>query len=231
MENMLKTKMEEVFLGAKTLNYRSGEIIVRAGESPQYVYYIQSGFVRIYLLNEDGQELTLYVMGPGLIFSMVWALADIPNHYNFEAIMPTKVSYIPNKTFFDFVEKNQQLLMELMKINLYSLDGIITRMESLISGQASHKVAAAILFASQYFNCTKTHKNLINNLPVTHNIIASFAGLTRETTSIEMKKLEREKIISYKRRALVINDLEALKRKTTGMILEIGGGHPPGVLD
>lgn len=218
MWDMFKTKVTEIFLGAQALDYRAGETIVRAGEYSQYVYYIQSGFVRIYLLNKDGQELTLYVMGAGLIFSMVWALANIPNRYYFEALTPTKILYIPNKTFFVFVKKNPQLLMDLMKMHLYSLEGIITRMEFLISGQAPHKVAAAILFAYQYFNDTKNHKNLINNLPVTHNIIASLAGLTRETTSIEMKKLEREKIISYKRRTLVINDFEALKKRTPGLL-------------
>lgn len=211
------SKIEGLFSGAKTRNYRPGEIIAYANDYPQYVYHIESGFVRIYLINNDGQELTLYIMGPKLFFSMGWAIANMPTNYYFEALTSTTVSYILNKTFYDFVANEHELLMELMKVHLLSLDGIITRMEALTSGNALNKISTAILFASQYFNTTRTDKNLIINLPLTHRIIASFAGLTRESTSMAMKKLEREKIISYKRRLLVINDLEALKQKSTSV--------------
>lgn len=220
MGDMLKTKMDEIFAGAPILNFHAGEIIVHSGESPPYVYYIQSGFVRIYSLNENGQELTLHIMRPGLFFSMIWAFSNIPTHYNFEAFMSTKVLYIPKKTFFDSVKEQNQLLVELLRLNLHILDGMILKMEFLIFGQASHRVASAILFAYQSFNSIdnynhiKPPQNLINNLPITHSTIASFAGLTRETTSLEMKKLERENIISYKRRTLVINDLETLKERS-----------------
>lgn len=193
MENLLETKISEVFSGAKVLNYRTGETIVRAGEYPQNVFFIQSGFVRIYLINKEGQELTLYVLRPGLFFSMVWVIAGMPSYYNFETITPTKLLYVSNKTFFDFIEKDHRLLMEIMKVALYSLDGTIVRMEHLITGQASYKIAAAVLFVYQCFNDATTGENLINSLPVTHSIIASLAGLTRETTSVEMKKLERKK--------------------------------------
>jgi CRP-like cAMP-binding protein len=52
------------------------------------------------------------------------------------------------------------------------------------------------------------------DLPLAHKDIASMVGLTRETVSLEMKKLEQSDLIEYKRGNITIRDIDAFKRKT-----------------
>ena len=55
-------------------------------------------------------------------------------------------------------------------------------------------------------------KGAVNiSLPVTHQLISSYAGLVRETVSLEMKKFRDRKIIDYSRNSLTILSLQKLE--------------------
>jgi hypothetical protein len=51
---------------------------------------------------------------------------------------------------------------------------------------------------------------------MTHQGIAGLSGLSRETTSLEMKKFEREGIISKEKRFIVVNKMRKLKPNSFG---------------
>ena len=50
-------------------------------------------------------------------------------------------------------------------------------------------------------------------MPLAHKDIASLAGLTRETVSIEMKNLEKKGLIAYKRNQITIKDVDKFKKE------------------
>jgi CRP-like cAMP-binding protein len=50
-------------------------------------------------------------------------------------------------------------------------------------------------------------------LPLTHQEIANLAGLTRETTSVEMKRLENDGFIGHQKHLLVVNNLSELEEE------------------
>jgi len=52
---------------------------------------------------------------------------------------------------------------------------------------------------------------ILIHIPLTHRDIAMLVGMTRETVSIEIKKLERKGIIEYKGRSIFVKDLRKLK--------------------
>jgi len=52
---------------------------------------------------------------------------------------------------------------------------------------------------------------LVVNFPATHRVIANLVGLTRETTSVQMSKLQKQGVVSTKRSQFVVNNLEKLK--------------------
>ena len=52
-------------------------------------------------------------------------------------------------------------------------------------------------------------------MPQTHADIASLAGVSRETASVELKKLEREKVIERKGKTTIILSLLKLRKIST----------------
>ncbi len=52
----------------RVLKFRQGEKIYRQGEPARSVKYIQEGGVRLSIINEDGEEAVVAVLGPGDFF-------------------------------------------------------------------------------------------------------------------------------------------------------------------
>ena len=63
MQQTLKTFPtldEEYFLGfGKARTYKKNQIIIMPEDEPEGVFYLKSGFVRLYLISKDGKELDI----------------------------------------------------------------------------------------------------------------------------------------------------------------------------
>jgi CRP-like cAMP-binding protein len=145
---------------------------------------------------------------------MMWAIADIPNAYFFQAMTPVKVRRMPQNSFKEFINHNPDILLEFTTRILIGLDGILTNVQHILSGDSYHRVTAAIIVFSKRFG-KHNHNGLIDiSLPLTHQDIADSAGITRETASLAMKKLQDKGIIFHHYRHLTIKRPDLLDRES-----------------
>ena len=119
----------------------------------------------------------------------------------------------PKEDFIAFIEANPEIFFELTSHIVLRLGGIMQRMEYLAFGNAYQKVASIIMICAERFG-EKEGTTIIIQVPLTHRDIANFLGLTRETASIEIKKLERKNLITYRGRHLVVKDISGLKKES-----------------
>lgn len=91
-----------------------------------------------------------------------------------------------------------------------SLLQYMTNQGGIINGSAINKIASILLQMVHDYGDTKNGL-LVVNFPATHRIVASLIGLTRETTSVQMSKLQKLGIIFCKRNQFVVRNLEKLK--------------------
>lgn len=206
-------KLKKFFSKFKLIEYKKGEVILRAEEIPQGAFYILSGYVKMISLLVDGRELMLNIFKPGSFFPMMWAIANIENSYFFYAITNVTLRRIPKNDLAIFIKKNPDVLFDLTNRILIGLNGLITNIEHILSGDAYNRVISALFILAKRFG-EKTEKNkIIIKLPVTHQDIANIAAITRETASITMKKIERKNIISKWKGLIVINNITKLKKE------------------
>lgn len=213
MDNSVFKKIEDFFSSYKLVCYNKGEVIMRPDDSPQGVYFLKKGYVKFYSISQEGGELTLNIFKPGSYFPMLWALGDIPNMYIFEAMTDIETLRAPKKELLEFLKTEPESLFELTKRIFIGLSGFMIRVEYLLFGDAYNKVASVLLMSARRFS-EKKNGEIIIQLPLTHQEIANLASLTRETTSIQMKKLERNKLIYYVGRKIAIKNLEKLKKES-----------------
>ena len=211
MDFNLKNKLEDFFSQYKLVKYKKGEIILRPGEKPNYVSFIKSGYVRVYTLSENGQEVTMQFFKPTLYFTMIYALTDIENRFYFEAITPVEMYVAPLKDVMAYMGREKEVEREVMHSIMMAFIDLVEQLGFLLSGSAYNKVASMV---SSLTN--RTEKELSNysriDFAVTHKMIASLTGLTRETVTLQMLRLEKEKIIDNSKRKIVVLDPEGLTR-------------------
>jgi CRP-like cAMP-binding protein len=213
MDGDLKNKLDNFFANAKKFNYKKGEVIIRADDEPAGVYYISEGYVRSYSLTEDGRELTLNIFKPGSYFPMTWAIADIQNSFFYEAMTTLEVSRLPKTEIVDLVKNDNKLLYDLTRRLLIGLNGLVVRMEYLFMGSAYNKVASSILLLARRFG-EESKDGLIIRLHFTHQDIASLAGITRETATLEIQNLEKNGLITRENRLIIVKDIERLREES-----------------
>ena len=63
-----------LFKSGTRLIYKRGEFIIRPGEAPGAVFYIEAGLVKAYNITKYGEENLLIVRKEHEIFPLIWAL-------------------------------------------------------------------------------------------------------------------------------------------------------------
>lgn len=201
------------FAKSKPFHYKKGEVIFRAGDQPPGIYYLASGYVRVYSFSKSGEELTLIIFKRGDIFPVSWAINAAVSGYYVEAMTEAKLWRVSREEFLEFVRGQPEILFGLMRSMLERFLGLMRRMEYLVFGNAQSKVASILLICAERFG-RRVREGTIINVPLTHSDIATLVGLTRETVSIEMKNLRDKGYIGLRRRLLVITNARGLVRES-----------------
>ncbi len=210
-----KLKLEEAFFSKfKSVQYfKRNQLIFGPTNTPAGVYFIKTGLVRMYLVSKDGSETTFNILKPGTYFSIIWAFNDVPNIYFYEALTDITLLKAPREEIVKFVEKNPAVLLDITKRTLSGLDGITRLMNALLTGNTYQRIASVLLVLARRFG-TFRGKKVVINIPLTHRVISTLAGLTRESTSKELEALQANKIISIKNHTISILNLKMLEESS-----------------
>ena len=127
------------FLQFKQLSYKKRETVLRADDTPQGVYFIKKGYVRVYSISKEGQELTLFILKPNDFFPVRWSITADPIRYSYEALVPTELCRAPREKFVSFLKENPDILFTITGSILVRLGSILQSMEYLVYGKATAK--------------------------------------------------------------------------------------------
>lgn len=208
----------------KSIAFKKGEVILRPSENPTGIYYIKKGLVRLYYVSASGQEITFNLYKQGTYLFMMWALSEVENNYYFEALTELETLKVPREQVLEFISQQSDLLYLLSKRTMVGLEAMIRTTRTLLFGNAGSKIAATFVMLARRFGNGNSGKITIK-VPLTHRLIATLAGISRETASLEIEKLEKGKIISRKQRLFVVNKMETLESKLEVDPEELNGLH------
>jgi len=206
-------QLELFFRDFAQLHYKKGETILRAEDTPTGVYFLSKGFVRLYAVSQKGEELTLIIFKSGDFFPVMWAVNNARTNYYLETMTNVDLWRVPQDKFLVFIKSNPEVFFELTSKILVRFGGLLKRMEYLVFGNAYAKVASIITICAERFGRREKGKVIIE-VPLTHSDLASMVGVTRETASIEIKKIEKKGLIGHQGRLIVVKNLKGLRKES-----------------
>lgn len=213
MEIQAMKKIKRYFTKFPSVEYKNRETLLRAGDAPQGIYYLSKGYVRMYILTSEGEELTLNIFKSGNTFPLSWAIEQIPNEYFFETMAESRIFRSPVEAFYEFIKDDKEILFELTRSLVHRLDRVHKRIQYLTMGDSSTKVVNILLMLARRMG-EEGKSGLIINTPITHQDIANLAGITRETVGLEIKKLKEKGLITMKGRLYILKNLDKLQVKS-----------------
>ena len=210
MNEIIKRKLENFFTQFKHLTFKKGEILIRADDDPTGIFYLKQGTIRQYSISKDGEEQTLTIYKPIAYFPMMWAINNTHNSYYFEALTDSEVFRAPKDAVLEFIKKEPDVLYDLTSRIYSGMHGLLSRMEYLLFNSAYNKILFTLINNATRFGRIENGQI---HLHMTHKDIAAFSGLTKETISREIKKLEEKGLIKNQNQLLIIQDLKVLENE------------------
>ena len=188
--------------------YGKSQILIHAGDDVAKFQYITDGYVKVNTITEEGEERILLILKKGDFFPLLKdpSKSRHLSLYFYAAMTDVKLQVIEQQEIIDKLRNNLEDSWELLR---YISEFTVTLTERLAQQEtrrAEEKLANLFAYLIPICgNPTKLNAYLLD-LKLTHQDIAELIGVTRETVSVTMKKLEKDNTVMYRNGFLLLDN-------------------------
>ena len=204
-------QVSKFFASAPEKSFNKGSIIISPEDTLEKVYYLTRGKVKQYVSNSDGEEIIIHIFRPGSFFPIMLVLGGAINRFYFQTLTKCKVKISDSDKVIKFLKKEPASLYDLTVRFAKGLDGLSSRLESLLGKKAQDRIISLLLYLSDRFG-KETSEGTKINLLLSHQEIAKWVGLERETVTRQLKALNTKGLIKYMRRKITVTDSKVLAK-------------------
>ncbi len=157
-----------------------GTDLFRPGDKPDFLYRLDKGYVRNYVISDSGLELTLNIIGPNRFIPLISFYSSWPQQFFTQTLTECEVTKIPKTS-----EHTDETLKDAAEKFSKATHLLIERMQDLVFLSAKERVLRSL----QYI--LKATQSSTVPFPLTHEDIAALAGINRETASRIISQLSK----------------------------------------
>ena len=196
MDYFTDTPLSKLIAHGKLRNYPKGQIILYEGDTPSDLYIIKEGIVKIYDIDDQGNEKILHIAKAPSMFPMVFFMGGNDETRSFyTTVTDAEIYVIPKRIADEMVRADAELAVYVMHWFSMEVHEILVRLSSLEKTTTRDKLCAALKFlAVHHSEARKTGWHRVT-VPISHQILADMIGVTRESATMVMKDYQNEKII------------------------------------
>lgn len=175
----------------RQVHFTSCETVFAQEEITTSLYNLLEGVMRLYKLLPDGRRQIVGFALPGDFLGMV---ISTRHGFSADAIGPVAVCRFPKTSFARFIEDKPHLLRRINELAVRELSQAQDHMVLLGRRSAEEKIATFLVgWRDRLVQLGGTSKTV--PLPMSRQDIADYLGLTIETVSRTLTKLERDGVI------------------------------------
>jgi len=199
-----------LFQSGRKLVYKKGEFIIRLGESPSHVFFIESGLVKAFNISKYGEENLLIIRKENEVFPLIWAITGQEREVIYQAMTNCIVWRISREDYLDFLRNHTNALPPILDMvtEMYRIHS--ERIINLQYRSVRERLVSFLLTMAGRFG-EETPEGVKINAPLRHQDIASSINTTRETANRQLSALERKDLISAKQFYITLKDIKALE--------------------
>ncbi len=208
------SELAEVAACLVTRTFGKGVFIFHKDSPGQTLYLIESGRVRIFVLSESGQEISLNMYGPGEVIGELGFLDGKPRSASAVATEPTIAYALRREDFFQRLEAHPRLAMSLLELLAARVRYTTVYAESLAFLDVNGRVATRLLELGDRFGVQSARgSGLELDLALTQAELASWVASSRETVNKILSTFRDQGLIEMVGQKITILDRLGLWRK------------------
>ncbi len=201
--------------------FQRGDHVFRMGDRFYSLYVIRAGAVKTYMMSEGGEEQIIGFYGPGETIGFD-AIVDGRHHCHAAALDTSSVCAVPFEAVSKLCERSPALIRALMK----GISGETMRLADmlLLGKKPAEQRLASFLLSQSDSQCQRGYSAKVFTLSMTRTDIAKYLGLTLETVSRVLTRLESQGLVSRDRKNIRINSLHGLRCLATESVGQPSAG-------
>ena len=196
MKDLTGTPLDPLLANAKVRSYPKGQIILYEGENPTDAFVVKSGAVKIYDIDEDGNEKILHIVKPLGVFPVIFMFGTAGQTSTFYTTVADSELYVLSRADFEQrLTTDPALVLYCLRWFANEVQEMMRRMSSLEKTSTRDKLIATLGYLSRQ-HCEPGAAGWKKvTFPISHQLLADMIGVTRESTTMVMKDMQKEKLV------------------------------------
>lgn len=160
------------------------------------VLYLKDGIVKVYDIDDAGNEKILHLFkGPSFLPLALFSGPGIETRWFYATLTDCVLVPIVLEELEALLQEDPDSLTYMMRWYSQEVHEILTRLNSLSKTQTKEKLVAALkYFATFHLHANQGRWHAVT-FPVTHQLLADFIGVSRESVTYCLHELQSEKLI------------------------------------
>lgn len=209
LESLNKKEMEYMSKTASMRGCTKNQIIYFPEDSSNVIYFLKQGKVKISRHSEEGKEIIITILGPGEIFGELSISGEGRREEIAEALEESIICALSIQELEKMMEKNPKFNIRITKFIGIRLKKIESRLASLIFKSTENRIKSFIKEMADDHG-TKIGIETEVKLNLTHDDIAKLTATSRQSVTSVFNELEKDNVILYNRKRILIKDYEQL---------------------
>ena len=180
--------------------YKKDEFLFHADDPAKGFYYLQSGEIRVFKMDEQGKEVEVIRPNPGDFFgeAIVFVQKRYPSYA--QAVKDSQVVFFEKNSFFQRLETDPAIGMFFLHLLAKKCIVLNKRIEALELRTVRQRLIQYLVSS-----CTDDTSCVVT-LPMKKAELAKLLGTISETLSRNLKQLQEEGLINVERNTIHIKD-------------------------
>jgi CRP/FNR family transcriptional regulator len=203
--------LEAVEHEKQSIHLKKGELLFAEGTTPQGLYCVSKGKLKLAKMGEDGKEQILRLINSGDIIGYRALLSADKYNASAYALEDGDICFISKKMFLSLLQNDTSLSLEMMKILGNDLKKAEAHITHLAQKPVRERIAEALLLIQQTYGY-ETDQQTINAI-LTREEIANLVGTATETAIRLLSEFKQDGIIELNGKKIKI--INAAKLQST----------------
>jgi CRP/FNR family transcriptional regulator, nitrogen oxide reductase regulator len=196
---------------AHSRTYERGDVLFREGDSPDYLFEIAAGRVKLVKGVADGREVILEILGPGAPVGAVVAYEGRSYPATAVATERTVCLVLRRLDFFVLLERHPTVVRGFLSGMAQLIVQLTRRIPEVAGGRVETRFAQLFLKLCDRMGRAERGGSFIP-LPLTRQELADLTGTTIETSIRIMSRWGREGVLRTEHEGFLVLDRAALGR-------------------
>lgn len=189
--------------------YKAGGVLFEDKEDVTTIYFVIKGIVSLYKINEFGQKKVIFMLGSGKVVNEV-IIQDLPTSINCKIFEDAIIMEIQKDKLLEIMEEDFNLCKNII-ISLSSKTRRLYRqLKNTPSSIKIEKRLAAKLYKLAKDYGIKCDDGIMIDIEISITYMADLLGSQRETVSRAMKILQKNNLVKYRNKKILIPNIDEL---------------------